>query len=55
MFPVKPLFDALLTAFDPDDDGRGIAWGDLAVLAAWGVAGVVLALRFFRWAPRAGR
>jgi ABC-2 type transport system permease protein len=52
VFPVKPLFDSLLEAFDPTTTGIGVAWGDLAVVAAWGVAGVVLALRFFRWAPR---
>jgi ABC-2 type transport system permease protein len=53
VFPVKPLFDSLLEAFDPTTTGIGVAWGDLAVVAAWGIAGVVLALRFFRWAPRA--
>ena len=52
VFPVKPLFDAILTAFDPSTTGAGIAWADLAVLAAWGVAGVLLALKFFRWSPR---
>jgi ABC-2 type transport system permease protein len=52
VFPVKPLFDAILTAFDPSTTGAGIAWADLAVLTAWGVAGVLLALRFFRWSPR---
>jgi len=55
VFPVKPLFDALLTGFDPTTTGVGIDWGDLAVLGAWGLAGVVLALRFFRWAPYADR
>ena len=52
VFPVKPLFDALLTAFDPTTTGPGIAWGDLAVVAAWGVAGTLVAVRQFRWAPR---
>jgi ABC-2 type transport system permease protein len=52
VFPVKPLFDAVLTAFDPTTTGSGIAWGDLAVLAAWGVAGTAVAVRFFRWSPR---
>ena len=28
-----------------------VAWGDLAVMAAWAAAGLVLALRRFRWAP----
>lgn len=55
VFPVKPLFDGLLTAFDPNTTGAGFAWGDIAVLAAWGLAGIVLALRFFRWEPRTGR
>jgi ABC-2 type transport system permease protein len=52
VFPVKPLFDSLLEAFDPTTTGIGVAWGDLAVVAAWGVAGVIAALRFFRWSPR---
>jgi ABC-2 type transport system permease protein len=51
-FPVKPLFDALLTAFDPLTTGAGIELGDLAVVAAWGVAGAVAAARLFRWSPR---
>lgn len=51
--PVKPLFDALRVAFDPATSGAGIAGGDLAVLAAWGVAGLVVALTRFRWTPRA--
>jgi ABC-2 type transport system permease protein len=51
VFPVKPLFDSLFAAFDPLAGGIGVAWGDLAVVAAWGVAGVLLALRSFRWSP----
>ena len=52
VLPLKPLFDALLVAFDPRTSGAGIEWGDLAVVAAWGVVGVLAALRFFRWTPR---
>jgi ABC-2 type transport system permease protein len=52
VFPVKPLFDAVLTAFDPTTTGAGIAGGDLAVLGAWGVAGILVSLRTFRWSPR---
>jgi ABC-2 type transport system permease protein len=29
-------------------------WSDVAVVAAWGVAGLLLALRSFRWEPREG-
>ena len=52
VFPVKPLFDSLLAAFDPAATGIGVDWGALAVVAAWGVAGAVFALRSFRWSPR---
>ncbi|HWH34009.1 MAG TPA: ABC transporter permease [Acidimicrobiales bacterium] len=54
VFPVKPLNDSLFVAFDPATSGLGLAWGDLAVLAAWGVAGAVVAARGFRWIPRRG-
>ena len=52
VLPVKALFDALLTAFDPTASAPGIAWGDLAKVAAWGVGGLVVALLAFRWTPR---
>jgi ABC-2 type transport system permease protein len=50
--PVKPFVDALTVAFDPRTTGAGLAGGDLAVLAAWGVAGLLFAVRFFLWTPR---
>ncbi len=52
VLPVKPFVDALFVAFDPRTTGAGIAGGDLAVLAAWGVAGLLCAVRFFVWTPR---
>jgi ABC-2 type transport system permease protein len=52
VFPVQPLFDALLIAFDPFTSGVGFAWADLAVVAAWGVGGALVALARFRWVPR---
>ena len=52
VFPVKHLFEAILTAFDPTTTGTGIAWGDLAVIVLWGLFGAVVAVRRFRWAPR---
>lgn len=51
LFPVKHLFQALLTAFDPFTNGSGIEPGHLLVLAAWGVAGLLVAARTFRWSP----
>jgi ABC-2 type transport system permease protein len=50
--PVRPLFDALLAGFDPTTSGAGFEPGDLAVVAAWGLAGLLLAMRHFRWEPR---
>jgi ABC-2 type transport system permease protein len=52
VFPIKHLAEALLEAFDPATEGVGIAWGHLAVVAAWGVAGLLVAVRTFRWTPR---
>jgi ABC-2 type transport system permease protein len=48
-FPVRPFFQAF---FDAYVGSGGLAWHYLAVVAAWGVAGLLLAIRFFRWAPR---
>lgn len=52
VFPVKPFADALFTAFDPATSGLGLSWADLAVVAAWGLAGALVASRTFRWTPR---
>jgi ABC-2 type transport system permease protein len=54
IFPVHALADALLAAYNPHTTGPGLRWGDLAVLAAWGAAGLIIAMRRFSWLPRAG-
>jgi ABC-2 type transport system permease protein len=54
VFPVKPLFESLVIAYDPATIGAAIQWGDLGVLAAWGIGGFVVALHFFRWTPASG-
>jgi ABC-2 type transport system permease protein len=53
-FPVRPFFEAFFSAYVPGAGGPAIEWGHLAVVAAWGVAGLLLSIRFFRWAPRGG-
>jgi ABC-2 type transport system permease protein len=50
-FPVRPFFEAFFQAYVPGT-GAAIAWHELMVVGIWGVAGLVLALRFFRWTPR---
>jgi ABC-2 type transport system permease protein len=52
VFPVEHLADGLHRAFDPAVTGAAISWGDLAVVAAWGIAGLVVAVRRFAWAPQ---
>jgi ABC-2 type transport system permease protein len=53
LFPIRHFFEALLAAYDPATSGAGFELGHLGVVAAWGIAGLLVALRGFRWAPRA--
>jgi len=53
VFPVRHFFDAFFDAYVPAG-GASISWDNLAVVAVWGVAGLLLAIRFFRWTPRSG-
>ncbi|MBA3302233.1 MAG: ABC transporter permease [Thermoleophilaceae bacterium] len=52
VFPIGHLAEALFTAFDPETQGAGVDWGNLWVVGVWGLAGVLLAFRFFRWTPK---
>ena len=51
-FPIRPFFEAFFVSWDPADAGSGIEWHDLAFVAGWGVVGLLLAIKFFRWTPR---
>ncbi len=53
VFPLKHFVRAFQDAFSPFTSGSGFRWGSLAVMALWGVAGMIGALRFFGWEPRA--
>ena len=55
VFPVRHFVNAVFAAFDPrvaHGVAHGWSWGDLAVVAAWGVGGAIVAVRRFRWDPR---
>ena len=52
VFPVRHLANALLTAYNPHTTGLGFAGTDLLIIAAWGIAGLVVALLRFSWLPR---
>jgi ABC-2 type transport system permease protein len=54
-FPVHPFQQALLAAFNPFSSGSGFAARDLLITAAWGAAGLLIAIRGFRWTPRQAR
>lgn len=52
VLPIRPFFQCLLTGFNPTTTGSGFRPGYLALIAAWGVAGLLIAMRTFRWTPR---
>lgn len=52
LFPPYHLANALQYAFHPATRAIGISAIDLVALAAWGIVGLFVAVRFFRWDPR---
>lgn len=53
LFPVRHFFDAFFDAYVPAG-GSAVSWDNLAIVALWGVAGLLLTIKFFRWTPRSG-
>lgn len=54
IFPLFHIVQAFNACFEVQTPGGGWAWSHLAVIAAWGAAGLVVAARRFRWEPSAG-
>jgi ABC-2 type transport system permease protein len=52
LFPIRHFFDAFLDAYVPAAGSPAVSWDNLAIVALWGVLGLLLALRYFRWTPR---
>jgi ABC-2 type transport system permease protein len=55
IFPVRHFVNAVFAAFDPrlaHGFAHGWNWDDIAIVAAWGVVGAIVAVRQFRWDPR---
>jgi ABC-2 type transport system permease protein len=46
LLPISALSDGLR---DVLQHGAAMPWGDLGILAAWGVVGIAAAGKFFRW------
>jgi ABC-2 type transport system permease protein len=53
VLPLTYLLELMRNVFI-SDDAVADSLADVAVLAAWGLAGLVLALQKFRWEPREG-
>jgi ABC-2 type transport system permease protein len=53
-FPIRHFFEAFFGAYVPAGGGSAVEWDNLAIVAIWGVAGLLFAIRFFRWTPRSG-
>ena len=54
LFPIRHFFQAFFDAYVTAGGVSGVSWGNLAIVALWGVAGLLLAVRFFRWTPGGG-
>jgi ABC-2 type transport system permease protein len=54
VFPIWHFEQAMFAVFDPRLGGSGVEPWPLAVMLAWGVGSVVVAVRRFRWEPRQG-
>lgn len=51
-FPLRRFIEAVFLSFDVQRGVSPWAWHDLLVVALWGLGGVVVAARRFRWSPR---
>jgi ABC-2 type transport system permease protein len=50
IFPVKHFADGMQAGFL----GTAFNWIDVLIVAVWGLAGLLLAVRYFSWEPRTG-
>jgi ABC-2 type transport system permease protein len=53
IFPIRHFFEAFFSAWSPATVGAGFEWADLGIVALWGAAGLLIAVKAFRWEPRA--
>jgi len=51
-FPIRHFFEAFFAAWNPLTTGSGFEWVHLAIVAGWGLAALLIAVRTFRWTPR---
>ena len=51
-FPMRHFALAILHSFDPTGTTPGLQWSDQWEVLLWGAAGLLVAVRRFRWEPR---
>jgi ABC-2 type transport system permease protein len=49
IFPLKPFVVSFQDTLNPLVPAPAFNWDELAFVALWGVAGVIVAIRYFRW------
>jgi ABC-2 type transport system permease protein len=52
IFPLRHFIEACFGAFQAHT--VAFPWADVGIIAAWGAAGLLVAIRWFRWEPRRG-
>jgi ABC-2 type transport system permease protein len=52
VFPVRHLVQSMVGVFNPFGGGTGIVASHTVIMIAWGVVGLLVSLRRFRWEPR---
>lgn len=51
LFPLRPFVESLQDCFTPFVDPPAFNWANLAFIALWGAAGLLVAVRNFSWEP----
>jgi ABC-2 type transport system permease protein len=51
LFPLRPFVVSIQDSFNPFVEAPAIDWARIGFVALWGLAGLVVALRCFRWDP----
>lgn len=54
IFPLKPFAETFQDLFNPFVEAPAFEWDRLARIAIWGIIGIVIAVRRFRWEPAPG-
>ena len=54
IFPLKPFTESFQDTLNPLVEAPAFNWAKLAYVTLWGIAGAIVAVKFFRWEPATG-